>query len=101
MEDSKLKQEFIDIILKALTKNEPQEESNNEFLLKSIVTLSGEIQSLVTAIESISNVIKHHNSAIEDLYTAQDIILRILKVDGQEDHSVAPAIPQKNKRNLN
>jgi hypothetical protein len=99
MSDASNKQEFIDTILKLLTKDKGEKFENEEFLLQSIVTLSTEIQALVTAVDSLSKLVKFHNVAIEDLYTAQDVMLRILKVDeGLQD---PPPPPQKNKKNFN
>lgn len=100
MTDSNNKQEFVDIILKALTKG--KESNDNEFMLESIVMLSSEIQSLITAIDSMTNVMKYHNTAIEDLYTGQDLLIKMLNSSPEEFHDepIVNPVP-KNKKDLN
>jgi hypothetical protein len=99
MTDSNNKQEFVDIILKALTKG--KESNDNEFMLESIVMLSSEIQSLITAIDSMTNVMKYHNTAIEDLYTGQDLLIKMLNSSPIEEHDDLQIAVPKNKKDLN
>ena len=103
MTDTKNKQEFVDIILKALTEGkEGKTGDNNEFMLESIAMLSSEIQSLIVAIDSMTNIMKYHNTAIEDLYTGQDLLAKMLNSspeEFQDQPSIMP--PPKNKKDLN
>jgi len=99
MTDSNNKEEFVDIILKALTKG--KESNDNEFMLESIVMLSSEIQSLITAIDSMTNIMKYHNTAIEDLYTGQDLLIKMLNSSPIEEHDDLQIVVPKNKKDLN
>lgn len=77
-----------------------RDKDSQQFLLESIVTISTEMQALITAVDALTVAVNYHNEAIEDLYKAQDIIIKILKVK-QGDSQDLPVITQKNKQNLN
>ena len=104
----KNKQELIDAILKTLAK-EKGPNDNNEFLLESIVMLSSEVQSLVMAVDAMTNIVKYHNAAIEDLYVGQDVITKILKLPSDEYQDLEEDLAEqdtrlsvpKNKKDLN
>lgn len=90
------KENFAEALLNFMSRDK----DSQQFLLESIVTISTEMQALITAVDALTVAVNYHNEAIEDLYKAQDIIIKILKVK-QGDSQDLPVITQKNKQNLN
>lgn len=92
---------LIEILLKSLVKDK-NASSNEEALLKHIETISEEIQNLTYSIDTLTNILKQHNEAIENLYSYQDIIMKMLNLDTSlEEQDLSQSQNQKNKKILN